>query len=197
MTPIQCTISGHSSPGLTKDVVLERRPDPPPLDPRTITPLGRVRKKRAQVQTFVKKSSTKGIIYAGIRFPEKLEGHAAVARVLNQKAGTLKACELKSVVTLSGRSEELLNPRQAKEASFEQEVRKIADAERTNQLKWMTCLGEDPLSDDARDKILDARVESDRLYKVRSTLLSLFFFFLSFVNTHELLAETKATPSLH
>ncbi|XP_065839595.1 cilia- and flagella-associated protein 221-like [Oscarella lobularis] len=174
VTPLRCTVTGSSAPGLKKELTVRRESKLQQefLDPRSVTPLGRVRQKRASraatTTTQVQVKRSKGVVVSGVRFPERLDNHAAVAHVLNQKPGKLKAAELKSVVTLSGsESTSELNSRQMKEAVFDQLVRKTVEYEKMNQLKWMTRLGEDSMTAEDREKILEERTEANKIYQIK------------------------------
>lgn len=65
------------------------------LDPRSLTPLDRARSKRSSKKSREKESTQLEIEYKGIRFPSNLESPFAVAQVLNQEPGKMKAKDLR------------------------------------------------------------------------------------------------------
>lgn len=65
------------------------------LDPRSLTPLDRARSKRSSKKNTEKENTQLEIEYKGIRFPSNLESPFAVAQVLNQQPGKMKAKELR------------------------------------------------------------------------------------------------------
>ncbi|XP_062517911.1 cilia- and flagella-associated protein 221-like isoform X2 [Corticium candelabrum] len=184
--PVLCTIRGSSTPGLLKEQQ-QHAPDPETrssvsdtesdLDPRSVTPLARTRLKRQEVRRLTKhrvepvtSQQSKAVVYEGVRFPARLDNPSAVAAVLNQQTGKLKAKYLKSAA--AGESSGEFDVQQVKEAAYEQQVRQVMADERANQLRWMTRLGDDLITDEKRQCVLQARQEADGIYKTKQRIPS-------------------------
>ena len=75
------------------------------------------------------------VLFEGIRFPPNLNTPSAVAKVLAQEAGQLKASQLKQAASFEGRGRDG-SSRQIKEAMFLQRVREVSDQEKAVKLKW-------------------------------------------------------------
>ena len=131
------------------------------------------------------------IIFEGIRFPANLNTPSAVAKVLSQEPGQLKASELKSATSNAGTSSAgtssagTTSSKQIKEAMFLQKVKEAADHEKSVMLKWLasnynyqynhnvniavirvTNLGSLPFTDEERDKVLKDRQTAEISYNV-------------------------------
>ncbi|XP_039265844.2 cilia- and flagella-associated protein 221-like isoform X2 [Styela clava] len=118
------------------------------------------------------------IEYEGLHFPVKLNTQHAVNSVLMQKAGKLRAKDVREVATsklaLKSTSESSLglaqsSSRQMKEATFKQDLRKDEIEERANHLRWQVHLGHKALDEETRLEILRERenAQSDYKYKRR------------------------------
>ena len=89
------------------------------------------------------------IVYEGICFPSNLDTPTAVAKVLSQEAGKMKASQLKQAT--SGIRESIIcgggigvgDSRQLKEAMFLQKVKESADEEKANKLRWYVMYSHD------------------------------------------------------
>jgi hypothetical protein len=183
--PIVCTVTGSSMPGLLKELQ-EHAADADEssasdaesdLDPRTVTPLERTRLKRQITKPTtsthtqpINGQSSNTVVYQGVRFPLRLDNPHAVAAVLNQQNGKLKAKDLKSVTSLTAESCGEISTRQVKEAAFEQQVRKTIAEEQANQLRWVTQLGDDSITDKACHDVLKARKDADTVYQVQQRI---------------------------
>ncbi|KAK7486204.1 hypothetical protein BaRGS_00022527, partial [Batillaria attramentaria] len=136
---------------------------PEVLDPRCVSPLDRCRHKR-KVKPGVKQPQPPNVIeYKGLQFPANLESPAAVAQVLNQEPGKLKAKDLRD--TMLKQDALGTSTRQAKEARFEHAVRQSVYEERQNQLRWQVKVGDEQISNRQRSLILDARRKAYSHYK--------------------------------
>ena len=119
------------------------------------------------------------MVFEGIRFPTNLNTPSAVAKVLAQEPGQLKASELKNVTSSTGTT----SSKQIKEARFMQKVKEAADHEKSVMLKWLdsndqfnhdtiiavirvTNLGSLPFTDEEREKILKDRQAAKISYNV-------------------------------
>lgn len=172
----RCSLTGTSQPGAEKDLVLDsesltmpslsdvrktqKQTDPVLLDPSTLTPIkptSRKPKKRASPRT-------KGTVVDGVRFPENLKNPTAVAFVLNQKPGHLKASELKCGTASASIAKQIGSERQLKQAVFESIVKQKALEERNNRLRWMKQLGSEPLSPEQKTDVLEERAQAKEEY---------------------------------
>ncbi|RUS76179.1 hypothetical protein EGW08_016057, partial [Elysia chlorotica] len=100
----------------------------------------------------------------GIRFPSVLETPYHVGKVLMQEPGKVKVNEMRQNLLAKKASKD--SSRQMKEAVFESSVRQTVYEERQNQLRWQVRLGEDPLSGQARYKILEDRAAALSHYQL-------------------------------
>lgn len=169
--PIVCTFTGVSTPGLLKDISMQNQEiDDNVLDPRCLSPLDRSREKR-KLAFKIKPRATKQqtpqiqeVEYNGVRFPPKLNTPFAVAQVLNQEPGKLRAKDLRDTV-LAQKQTNKPATRQMKEAMFEHKVRQNVYEERQNQLRWQVKLGDDQITNSDRAQILEDRDQAWKEYK--------------------------------
>ncbi|KAK3588715.1 hypothetical protein CHS0354_026034 [Potamilus streckersoni] len=170
--PIVCTITGTSPPGLLKEITENKystiSEDTAILDPRSLTPLGRARKKK---KLQIQKETTMPVVgvpqeieYQGLKFPAQLDTPYAVAKVLAQEPGKLKAKYLREAVVTKD-SKPKVATRQMKEAAFEHQVRQNVYEERQNQLRWQVKLGDMQISNEDRVKTLANRNEAWNIYR--------------------------------
>ncbi|KAK6165253.1 hypothetical protein SNE40_022213 [Patella caerulea] len=159
--PIVCQFTGTSAPGLLKErsktqYLSQKKTDV--LDPRCLSPLDRARSNRraAKSKTTIRPQQPQEIVKDGIKFPGIINTPHAVAQVLNQQPGRLKAKDVRDTM-LSQKDNNKPSSRQMKEALFEQTVRKNVYEERQNQLRWQVKLGDNQLDQSNRVKILEER----------------------------------------
>ncbi|XP_021377773.1 cilia- and flagella-associated protein 221-like isoform X2 [Mizuhopecten yessoensis] len=162
--PIICNFCGTSLPGMLKEISEQQYESEEVLDPRTLTPLGRSRKKRQKVKPR-KPEVQQDIEYGGVRFPPQLDTPYAVAQVLNQEPGKLRAKDFRETVITKSKDKPKAATRQMKEAVFEHSVRQNVYEERQNQLRWQVKLGDDQITNADREKILVARSDAWDQYK--------------------------------
>ncbi|MBN3326823.1 PCDP1 protein, partial [Atractosteus spatula] len=157
--PYICTFSGTSSPYLglrqqDKDEGFSFSNEL--LDPQRISMVQLSRTKR--------KLNPKYSSHKPKEIPLELSNPAAVAKVLIQQPGKLRAKDLKEV---NFNGEDKFQTRQMKEASFEQKVRQDVLEERANQLRWQAHLGKDPISTKAKRHILEEREIAEHEYTMK------------------------------
>ncbi|XP_067843392.1 cilia- and flagella-associated protein 221 [Heptranchias perlo] len=163
--PCICTITGTSSPGLdfrpqeedegTEDTFTKKL-----LDPQSLSPVHISRKKRQQ-KILLDHSSRE---LKNMKFPVDLSNPHAVAVVLNQQPGKLRIKDLREALSnVQGASKS----KQAKEAVFNQKVKKDVMTERANQLRWQIHLGRDPISAKAKRWVLENRQLAEEEYKIK------------------------------
>ncbi|XP_072434429.1 cilia- and flagella-associated protein 221 [Chiloscyllium punctatum] len=161
--PYTCTIIGTSSPRLDfrsqdKDEKFKVTFTKKLLDPQSLSPMQISRKKRHQKMLQDQSSGKEKSIK-----PVNLFNPHAVAVVLNEQPGKLRIKDLRNVLTnVQGGSKS----RQAKEAMFNQKVKKDVMMEQANQLRWQTHLGRDPISPEAMQLILENRQIAEEEYKI-------------------------------
>ncbi|WAQ94714.1 PCDP1-like protein [Mya arenaria] len=108
-TPIVCTFTGTSTPGLLKDDTLARHTfysvgegevgfQDSLLDPRSLTPVERARKKKLRISLPPPTNVKQEVEYQGVKFPANLDTPYAVAQVLTQEPGKMRAKDLRDVV---------------------------------------------------------------------------------------------------
>ncbi|XP_015214048.2 cilia- and flagella-associated protein 221 [Lepisosteus oculatus] len=159
--PYVCTFSGTSSPYLglrqqDKDEDTGFSFSNELLDPQRISMVQLSRAKR--------KLNPKYSSHKPKEIPLELSNPAAVAKVLIQQPGKLRAKDLKEVNCNGG---DTFQTRQMKEASFEQKVRQDVLEERANQLRWQVHLGKDPISTKAKRHILEEREIAEHEYTMK------------------------------
>lgn len=162
--PIICNFCGTSLPGMLKEISEQQFEGEEILDPRSLTPLGRSRKKKQKGKPK-KAEVQQDIEYGGVKFPPQLDTPYAVAQVLNQEPGKLRAKDLRETVITKSKDKPKAATRQMKEAVFEHSVRQNVYEERQNQLRWQVKLGDDQITNADREKILVARNDAWDQYK--------------------------------
>ncbi|XP_052810008.1 cilia- and flagella-associated protein 221-like isoform X2 [Mya arenaria] len=176
-TPIVCTFTGTSTPGLLKDDTLARHTfysvgegevgfQDSLLDPRSLTPVERARKKKLRISLPPPTNVKQEVEYQGVKFPANLDTPYAVAQVLTQEPGKMRAKDLRDVVVTKDAKPKVAT-RQMKEAKFEHAVRQNVYEERQNQLRWQSKLGDDQMTTDQRSKVLSERNKSWNIYKYK------------------------------
>ncbi|ESO95222.1 hypothetical protein LOTGIDRAFT_144748 [Lottia gigantea] len=148
--PILCNFTGSSAPGLLKYVIL--------LFLRIYSIYA-----HHQIYNFYPYNIFE-IIQNGIKFPAVIDTPHAVAQVLNQQPGKLKAKDVRENLT-SQKDSKKATSRQMKEALFEQAVRKNVYEERQNQLRWQVKLGDEQIKQSKRVQILEERDQAWDIYK--------------------------------
>lgn len=163
--PVLCKFIGTSKPGLLREKTLSKisKEKTEVLDPRCVSPMDRARHNRKQKPGVKLPEPPKKIEYKGLQFPANLDSPAAVAEVLNQEPGKLKAKDLRETMMKQDTIES--STRQTKEAKFEQAVRQSVYEERQNQLRWQVKVGDEQISNKQRTTILDARRQAHSFYK--------------------------------
>lgn len=164
--PIVCKFVGVSKPGLLREKTLSQsaKKTSEVLDPRCVSPLDRARHNR-KVKPKAAPHPPKAIEYKGLQFPAKIETPSAVAQVLNQEPGKLKAKDLRETLLKNNNVES--PSRQKKEARFEHAVRQSVYEERQNQLRWQVKVGDEQISNKQRNLILDARRQAHSSYRYK------------------------------
>ncbi|XP_063692727.1 cilia- and flagella-associated protein 221-like [Bolinopsis microptera] len=180
----RCAVMGLSQPGAERDIVLEsesvampsltnvrrkqKLTDPLMLDPSTLAPVKQSRKGRKRLAP---KPVTSTVV-DGVRFPDNLNNPTAVAFVLNQKPGHLKASELKTGSAAAEIAKQIGNERQLKSAVFESLVKQKALEERNNRLRWTTQLGSDPMSPEQQSDVVEERERAQQDYLLTQAVFS-------------------------
>lgn len=146
------------------------------FDPHSLSLVQLSRKRKTNIASKIPPLTE--IEYEGLHFPVKLNTQHAVNSVLMQKAGKLRAKDVREVATTklavksnSDSSVGLVqsSSRQMKEATFKQDLRKDEIDERANHLRWQVHLGHKALDEESRLEILRERqaAQSDYKYKRR------------------------------
>ncbi|XP_067649334.1 cilia- and flagella-associated protein 221-like isoform X1 [Haliotis asinina] len=172
--PIICTFSGHSSPGLLKEISDSSHANSEVLDPRCLSPLDRARSKRKPAVEKHALLTPKKVFfnqekeYQGLKFPAVIESPYAVAQVLIQEPGKLRAKDMRESI-LTKKDTNKPSNRQMKEAQFEHDVRQTVYEERQNQLRWQIRLGEVQMSNKKRTHVTEDRLHAweDYMYNKR------------------------------
>lgn len=173
-SPIVCTFTGTSVPGLLTEETINRfsfleaeGSQESLLDPRSLTPVERARRKKSKKAKLPPPTNVKQEIeYKGVKFSAQLDTPYAVSQVLNQEPGKLRAKDLRDVVVTKD-SKPKAATRQMKEAKFEHQVRQNVYEERQNQLRWQSKLGDEQISTDDRAKILSDRNKAWNIYRYK------------------------------
>lgn len=120
------SISKKYKDELTKRITKEKKERPRKTD---------IKKKVVFRGGSSKTKQQNGTEYEGIHFPSVLDTPSAVAKVLSQKAGHMKATQLKeaSSLAIGGVSS---GSHQLKEAVYLQRVKEVEDEEKANRLRW-------------------------------------------------------------
>ncbi|CAL1538786.1 unnamed protein product [Lymnaea stagnalis] len=173
---IVCTFTGTSQPGLLKAKTLTSVLSEV-LDPKCVSPIERSRIKRKSknkngiTRKVASAPSQLSLEKNGIRFPAVINSPSAVAKVLLQEPGKLKVNEMNLSELLQGSNQEKTKAmtRQIKEALFDQLVRQNVYEERQNQLRWQIKLGDQPMMEEERYKVLEDRQKAldHYMFKVR------------------------------
>ncbi|XP_057293234.1 cilia- and flagella-associated protein 221-like isoform X2 [Hydractinia symbiolongicarpus] len=164
--PFYCSLTGSSQPGLASRVKLQQIKETLTGKTRVQSPLERSRTKKQTDSAGLnghREEDTKEIIKDGIRFPRNLNNPSAVAYVLTQQPGKMKAKDLKDAVRC--RSEPISNTKQMKEAIFDHLVCKNMSEEQRNQLRWCVKVGEGATTDLFRKKTIEDREKTIQKYK--------------------------------
>ncbi|CAH3130560.1 unnamed protein product [Pocillopora meandrina] len=173
MSPLVCSFTGTSEPGLAKRLKVkawtEELPPLPTngiLDPLLIDPLGRTRLKKLKTRPWTPgEKKTQELVRDGLRFPTTgLDNPSTVSSILLQQPGKLKAKQIREAV--QSKKDVSGSTKQMKETKFEYEVHQNIQEERQNQLRWCVRLGEDPISEATRKQICETRIEDEREYKL-------------------------------
>ena len=138
------------------------------LDPRTISPIqiARRRQKMAASQSVVVNKIQRN----GLMFPVNIDSQHAVNSVLIQQKGKLSIKDLREATktAISGLDSALTSTDstcQMKAAAFEQMVQQAVIDERTNQLRWQIKQGDDVISDQEHNAVLEYRKKAQSVYK--------------------------------
>lgn len=166
--PFACVFTGTSSPHLAvkkEDFAKERMRQSKTRSISEKSVLNVSRKKRhLQLLQQTAHQKVKEIEYQNLIFPANLSSPYAVATVLNQQPGKMKAKDLREGLI---QSSEGPRARQMKEAAFEQMVHQNVKKEEANKLKWQVNLGNDPISISQKMEILEERTRGEELVKVK------------------------------
>ncbi|XP_074658961.1 cilia- and flagella-associated protein 221-like [Tubulanus polymorphus] len=164
--PMVCVVSGNSTPGLLKEISMQSYPElnETVLDPVNVSPIGRSRTKRKIKPSSQEASGfTKVMEKSGISFPVDLNTPYAVACVLNQEPGKLRAKDMREAIHTKRGS--TASTRQMKEAMFEHAVRQDVYEERQNQLRWQVKVGDEGMTTNERTDVLETRKQAWSDYK--------------------------------
>lgn len=172
--PIVCTFTGSSVPGLLQEETLKKHSfqldesKETMLDPQSITPIERARKKK-RGSDLSPSNVKQEIDYHGFKFPAQMNSPYAVSQVLNQQPGKLRAKDLREVIVTKDAKDEKpkVATRQMKEAKFEHQVRQNVYEERQNQLRWQSKLGDKQITTESRAKILSERNQAWYTYRYK------------------------------
>ncbi|XP_068715346.1 cilia- and flagella-associated protein 221-like isoform X1 [Montipora foliosa] len=174
MSPLVCSFTGTSEPGLAKRLKskewTKELPKVPPsgvLDPLLIDPLGRARLKRLKTRPWTPgDKKPQEVVKDGLRFPTVgLDNPSAVTSILLQQPGKLKAKQIREAVQMQ--KDVTGSTKQMKETKFEYEVHQNVQEERQNQLRWCVRLGEDPISELSKKQIFETRTLAEQEYKLK------------------------------
>ncbi|KAK2178566.1 hypothetical protein NP493_535g01047 [Ridgeia piscesae] len=172
VTPIVCTITGSSVPGLEKERSLALGGgDLSILDPRAVSPLHRARAKRKmRLQEtsagFSQRQKSEPMEeYRGLKVPTHLNTPHGVAQILLQEPGKMKMQDLRKAVLSRTAKDSTAPTKQMKEAMFEMALRKDIYEERQNQLRWQVKIGEGQMSHQDRQVVMVDRAEAWEQYK--------------------------------
>ncbi|XP_030066734.1 cilia- and flagella-associated protein 221 [Microcaecilia unicolor] len=163
--PYICVFTGTSSPHLAtqhiKDDLENQLAVSKALKNRLAKSVVEIQRRKTWMQSPPPKA--KEIEYQNVKFPVDLSNPYAVAAVLNQEPGKLKAKDIRK-----GLFQPRAGPQnyQMKEAAFEQKVRQNEADEEVNHLKWQTTLGKNPMSAKLRKKIIDQQERNKQQYKI-------------------------------
>uniref|UniRef100_A0A803JF57 Cilia and flagella associated protein 221 n=1 Tax=Xenopus tropicalis TaxID=8364 RepID=A0A803JF57_XENTR len=159
--PYPCVFTGSCSPGAPAREEITQKPFVSAEDAQIPTAIISRKKKRLRA---LQQNASKVIEYQNLRFPVNLSNPHAVASVLNQQPGRLRAKDLR---------EDPWDPntravtRQGKEAMFEHKVQQNVMEEEANKLRWQCHLGSDPLPPKRRQDILHERELAEREFQVK------------------------------
>ncbi|KAM4626083.1 cilia- and flagella-associated protein 221 [Discoglossus pictus] len=129
----------------------------------TDRPLVKMSRKKRHLQAL-QQNASKVIEYQNLRFPSNLSNVHAVASVLNQQPGKLKAKDMREELLYISKERKT---RQMKETLFEQMVEQNIAKEEANQLRWQVHLGSDPISGKLHKQILSDRRMSEKQYQMQ------------------------------
>lgn len=173
--PITCSISGSSMPGLQKEKVMkewlkteETLQESGIFDPQCITPLDRSRLRKKMAKKYQDtENSPQATQYKNKKMPIRTISAQTVAKVLYEKAGQLKAKDLRDALLRSKDSVLILN-KQMKEAAFKNAVQQNLSDERQNQLRWQSKIGGEPMNETSKAQILEKRNHFWEIYRSES-----------------------------
>uniref|UniRef100_A0A8C3R8L5 Cilia and flagella associated protein 221 n=1 Tax=Cyanoderma ruficeps TaxID=181631 RepID=A0A8C3R8L5_9PASS len=106
----------------------------------------------------------KEIEYQNLRFPTDLSNPYAVATVLIQEPGKLK---LKAIKEALSQGKEGKKTRLMKDALFQLKVKQNIQEEKANHLKWQVHKGNDPISVEFKNQIIESRQREEEQYKLQ------------------------------
>ncbi|KAG5262133.1 hypothetical protein AALO_G00292570 [Alosa alosa] len=162
--PYVFTLSGRCLPNLALSQQ-NSHGDEPPYDPKGPTCLSmatRPKLRATRPQVKIKEQKKAEAPYQ--KSPIDVRTPAGVAKLLMKPQDKLTAKELREAMSYT-RVEH--KSRQVKEALFENQIKQDVQEERANRLRWQVHLGKDPLSTEARVKILEERKCAASEYKIK------------------------------
>ncbi|KAL2088031.1 hypothetical protein ACEWY4_016859 [Coilia grayii] len=167
--PYVCTLTGRCLPGLSlskqKEHGEEQTEGQKGPTFSSLATKSKVRAARTQLKTKEQKKPKAPCQKAAI----DVRTPAGVAKLLMKPQDKLSTRELREAMSYTRMAHK---SRQVKEALFEKQVKQDVQEERANRLRWQVHLGKEPLSTEARVKILEERKFSDNEYKIKKGELS-------------------------
>ncbi|OCT63230.1 cilia- and flagella-associated protein 221 [Xenopus laevis] len=159
--PYSCAFTGTCSPGAPGSEEITQKLFVSMGDAQK--PMAIISRKKKRLKAL-QQNASKIIEYQNLRFPVNLSNPHAVASVLNQQPGKLRAKDLRE-----GPSDPNMRAitRQAKEAMFEHKVQQNVMEEEANKLRWQCHLGSDPVSPKRRQNILHDRILAEKEYQFK------------------------------
>ncbi|XP_075263907.1 cilia- and flagella-associated protein 221-like isoform X2 [Convolutriloba macropyga] len=184
-SPLFCTLVGHAVPGhlrylveskfLANQAQVEEEEELPMnyemsdrlMDLESSRAVSRMPRKKKHFKDSKNQdanllSKSLEVEFSGHRFPLNLNNVHAVNYVLTQQQGKLKIKDLKHA--LEQMRKRGRGTKQMKEAVFESAVRQVVLEERANNLRWQNQLGSQPMTQKAKNIVLEDRKQSLVIY---------------------------------
>eukprot|EP01136_Pigoraptor_vietnamica_P015908 Opistho-1_new@4557 len=108
---------------------------------------------------------------AGLPVPTKMMGSQHAVSMLLSRAprrrgkGGQKARDLREIVALN--REDSLTTREDKEQAFTAQLRGFTERERSKELHWFVCVGDEMVADADADRVLAERAEAEARYRLK------------------------------
>ncbi|XP_029461175.1 LOW QUALITY PROTEIN: cilia- and flagella-associated protein 221 [Rhinatrema bivittatum] len=162
--PYVCVFTGTSSPHLVTRMINEDLEKQHALSKtlRSVLAKSVVELSRKTPLVHWPSPKVKEIEYQNLKFPVDLSNPYAVATVLIQEPGKLKAKDLRKGLSQPRKGTQT---RKMKEASFERKVHQNEVDEEANHLKWQVHLGKNPILEKSKKRIIDQREREEKKYK--------------------------------